>query len=258
MSGIIGSLRIARAVQVAAADHGIALVPFVTAGFPRPESFRDTLCALAEHAAVIEIGVPFTDPMADGVSIQRASRAALESGVTLRWILEQLRTLRQSLSTPLVLMSYLNPLLALGTDLAGACAAAGVAGLIVPDLPLEECAGWRRMLHGQGVGLIQMATPLTPAERLVELGRVTDGFLYAVTMSGVTGGSVGLNDEVCAYLDRARAACAAPVCAGFGVRTRADVARLRGHAHGAIIGSAMVECLGRGDDPAQFLAALRP
>jgi tryptophan synthase alpha chain len=249
--------RISSAIRAAAARGEPALVAYLTAGFPARERFREQLRSLAAVADVIEVGVPFTDPMADGVTIQRASLAALAQGVSLRWILAELATLR-GLRTPLLLMSYLNPLLAFGVRaLADAAAQAGVAGFIVPDLPLDESSELRAALGAHELALVQMVTPVTEPARLAALCAASEGFVYAVTMTGTTGRNVAVPDEVIAYLDRVRARTQLPVCAGFGIRTRAQVARLAGHVDGVVIGSALVELLERGEDPGAWLAALR-
>jgi len=247
--------RVANAIR--GARGGVALVAFVTAGFPRKEDFIAQLAAVAKQADVIEIGVPFTDPMADGVTIQRSSHAALSQGVTLRWILESLRTAPR-LAPPVLLMSYLNPLLAFGlAALADAAASAGVSGFIVPDLPYDEDAQMRTALGHHGLALIQMVTPVTSEARLRKLCAHSQGFVYAVTMTGTTGKTVAVPAEIEQYLDRVRAAAPVPVCAGFGIRTREQVKKLRGHVDGVIVGSALVEVLERGEDPAGFLAGLR-
>ena len=245
------------AIRAATAKGGPALVAYLTAGFPRRESFREHVRALASAADVIEIGVPFTDPMADGVTIQRASQAALAQGASLRWILAELQGL-EGVRAPRLLMSYLNPLLAFGLGrLAEGAARAGVAGFIVPDLPLEESAELRSALEPRGIALVQMVTPLTGPERLRALCAASRGFVYAVTMTGTTGRNVAVPDEVLAYLDRVRASSPIPVCAGFGIRSRAQVERLTGHVDGVVVGSALVEALERGEDPAAWLEALR-
>ena len=216
------------------------------------------LQALAQAADVIEVGVPFTDPMADGVTIQRASLAALAQGASLAWILEELAALR-GIGPPLLLMSYLNPLLAFGIGrLAASAAASGVSGFIVPDLPLDESSELRAALDEGKLALVQMVTPVTGAERLAQLCAGSEGFVYAVTMTGTTGRNVAVPAEVLAYLDRVRAIAALPVCAGFGIRSREQVERLRGHVDGVVVGSALVEVLERGEDPGEFLRALRP
>ncbi|HXQ63382.1 MAG TPA: tryptophan synthase subunit alpha [Steroidobacteraceae bacterium] len=256
---VAGHETIGAAIRAAGARGEPALVAYLTAGFPRRERFAADLKRVAASADVVEIGVPFTDPMADGMTIQRASHAAIAQGVSLAWILEQLTALAPRPTAPLLLMSYLNPLLAFGLDrLPRAARAAGVAGVIVPDLPYEECDELKQALGAQGVGLVQMVTPVTPPERLATLCRAAQGFIYAVTMTGTTGHSVAtVPDGVLAYLARVKAVAPIPVCAGFGIRSRAQVARLAGHVDGIVVGSALVEVLERGEDPAAFLGALR-
>ena len=245
------------AIRGAAARGGPALVAYLTAGFPQRAHFRGHLRALAAAADVIEVGVPFTDPMADGVTIQRASLRALAEGVSLRWILEELGALGE-LGAPLVLMSYLNPLLAFGIErLVVAAARAGVAGFIVPDLPLDESSTLRAALDEHGLALVQMVTPVTSAERLARLCAASEGFVYAVTMTGTTGHNVAVPDAVLDYLDRVRACSTLPVCAGFGIRGREQIERLRAHVDGVVIGSAIVELLERGADAAAWLRTLR-
>lgn len=254
-----GADQITQAIRAATAQGRPALVPFFTAGYPRRDDFPATLQAIGEVADVIEIGVPFTDPMADGMSIQRASHAALEAGVSLRWILDQLEGLGAAARprAPLLLMSYLNPLLAFGfAPLADRAAQCGVSGFIVPDLPFEESGELRDALAACGVALVQLVSPLTDDQRLPVVCGASGGFVYAVTTTGVTGGAGGLGESVGAYLDRVRAASPLPVCAGFGIRSAADVQRLAAHVDGVIVGSALVEALERGDAPAPMLQEL--
>jgi tryptophan synthase alpha chain len=249
---------ISRAIRNAAEAGRPALVGFLTAGFPRKEDFAAALVAIGEAADVVEIGVPFSDPMADGMTIQRSSRVALAQGVSLAWILHALEGMQQRPPAPLLLMSYLNPLLAFGLErLPGAARAAGVAGFIVPDLPFEESAEIREALDGEGLALVQMVTPVTPPARLERLCRAAQGFVYAVTMTGTTGKSVAVPDEVLDYMDRVRAVSPVPVCAGFGIRSAEQVARMAGHVDGVVVGSALVEVLERGENPAEFLRGLR-
>lgn len=249
--------RIASAIRAASRDGEPALVGYLTAGFPSRERFAEHVHALAGEADVLEIGVPFTDPMADGVTVQRSSQIALSQGVTLEWILDELRAMGP-LRAPILLMSYLNPLLAFGLDrLASTAIRAGVSGFIVPDLPFDESSLVRDAFGGAGLALVQMVTPVTRAARLANVCRASEGFVYAVTMTGTTGGSVSIPVDTIEYLDRVRAASTTPVCAGFGIRTAEHVARLRGHVDGVIVGSALVEVLERGEDPAAWLAKLR-
>ena len=249
---------VSAAIAAAHRDGRTALVGFLTAGFPRRERFRDDLAAVAAAADVVEVGVPFSDPMADGTTIQRASFAALANGVNLPWILGEVAAVTAAGGAPILLMSYLNPLLAYGLErLPRAAANAGVSGFIVPDLPFEERAELKAALDREGLALVQMVTPVTPRERLERLCADARGFVYAVTMTGTTGKAAAVPDDVLAYMDRVRAASRVPVCAGFGIRSREQVARFAGHVDGVVVGSALVEALERGEDPREFLASLR-
>jgi tryptophan synthase alpha chain len=250
--------RISAAIRRARADGRVALVPFMTAGYPDKSRFIDTLRQVASAGDVVEIGVPFSDPMADGVTIQRSSHAAICAGVTLRWILGELQS-AGDLGAPLVLMSYLNPLLAYGYDeLAADALKAGVCGFIVPDLPLEEGADLHAALEKRGLALIHLVTPATPPERMARLCAASRGFVYAVTIKGITGGTQALPGQVMNYLDEVKKLSGdVPVCAGFGVREAEQVRSLGAHADGVIVGSALVEQLEAGHDPAAFLGALR-
>jgi tryptophan synthase alpha chain len=252
-----GHESISAAIRTATARGDPALVAYLTAGFPSRDDFKQHVQAIAAAADVVEIGVPFTDPMADGVTIQRASHAALAQGVSLRWILAQLEAMPRA-KAPLLLMSYLNPLLAFGPEaLAAAAAQAGVAGFIVPDLPFDESAELRTALQTRGLALVQMVTPVTRPQRLEQICASSQGFVYAVTMTGTTGKSVAVPPEVTRYLDTVRSMSPVPVCAGFGVRGREQLDLLRDHVDGVVIGSALVELLEQGGDPARWLRALR-
>jgi tryptophan synthase alpha chain len=249
---------IGAAIRDARGRGGPAIIAYITAGFPRKAEFLQQLNLIGTAADVIEIGVPFTDPMADGPTIQRSSRVALEQGVSLRWILQQLSAASVKPKAPLLLMSYLNPLLAYGLDkLPADAAGAGISGVIVPDLPFEECAELRAALNERGLELIQFVTPVTPAPRMKMLCEAGGGFIYAVTMTGTTGKNVAVPEEVLEYFQRVRKVSPLPVCAGFGIRTREQIERLAPHVDGVIIGSALVEVLERNENPAAWLAALR-
>jgi tryptophan synthase alpha chain len=252
--------RISAAIR--AARGGTAIVAFVTAGYPLREKFREHLAQIGNEADVVEIGVPFTDPMADGMTIQRSSREALRQGVSLRWLFDELGAMQregQLPRAPLILMSYLNPLLAFGFGkLAAASAKSGVCGFIIPDLPYDEGEELRAALAPHGLALIQMVTPVTRPERMAKLCAASQGFVYAVTMTGTTGRTASVPGDVTRYLDGVRAVSKLPVCAGFGIRSREQVEQLNGHVAGVIVGSALVEVLESGQDPAAFLKALRP
>jgi tryptophan synthase alpha chain len=247
--------RISTAIR--GARGGTAIVAFITAGYPQREKFREHLAQIGNEADVVEIGVPFTDPMADGMTIQRSSREALRQGVSLRWLLEELTAMPRP-KAPLVLMSYLNPLLAFGFEkLAALSVKAGVCGFIIPDLPYDEGEDLRAALAPHGLALIQMVTPVTRPERLEKLCSASQGFVYAVTMTGTTGRTASVPGEVARYLDEVGAVSKLPVCAGFGIRSHEQVEQLHGHVAGVIVGSALVEVLENGQDPAAFLKSLR-
>jgi len=249
--------RVTTAIVSANDDGRTALVPFITAGYPEPKDFISVLRTVAAVGDVVEIGIPFSDPMADGMTIQRSSFEALQKGVSLAWIFDELEKSR-GIDAPLVMMSYLNPLLAFGYEqLAARALETGVCAFIVPDLPYEESEVIRNALEAQGIGLIQLVTPATPDDRLRTLCAASRGFVYAVTITGITGGDAGLPPDLAAYLDNVASIAAIPVCAGFGIRAAADVAAAGKHASGAIVGSALVEVLERGEDPTAFLQSLR-
>jgi len=253
-----GAASITAAIKAANADGRPALIPFMTAGHPNREGFEDHLLILERTADVIELGVPFTDPLADGVTIQRSSEVALKAGVTLNWILDALQQSASHRSTPVLLMSYLNPLLTMGyKTLAERCPSAGVAGFIVPDLPYEESAPIRAELEPQGLALVQLVSPVTTDDRMRLLCKASAGFVYAVTVTGVTGGEKQADHAaMLAYLDRVRSVSSLPVCAGFGIRDAAQVREIGAHADGVIVGSALVEVLEQEGDLQAFLKSL--
>ena len=253
----------AAAVEAAIRDPRVpgqpAIVAFLTGGFPALDAFTEHAGAVSQVADVLEIGVPFRDPMADGVTIQAASHTALDRGASLAGILERLTARRGDLGCPLLLMSYLNPLLAFGLErLAETAPAAGVAGFIVPDLPLDESTELNTLAMGHGLAHVQLATPATTDERLATLCTRSSGFVYAVTVNGTTGGGATPDrDAATAHLRRVKATASIPVCAGFGIKTADDVAALTGVVDGAIVGSALIAAIERGEDPARFVQQLR-
>jgi tryptophan synthase alpha chain len=249
---------ISEAIRTAKSRGRPALVSYVTAGFPNRETFLEQLAGIADASDVVEIGVPFSDPMADGPTIQRSSRVALAQGVSLKWILSELARPRAALRAPLVLMSYLNPLLAYGLErLPDDAARAGIAGFIVPDLPFEECEDVRAALAARGLALVQLVTPVTPIERVQMLCNASSGFVYAVTMTGTTGKNVALPAQALDYFERVKRISPLPVCAGFGIRSREQVDKLSPHVDGVVVASALVEMWERGEDPVAFLRTLR-
>ncbi|MBZ6378277.1 tryptophan synthase subunit alpha [Pacificimonas flava] len=230
-----------------------ALVTFVTAGDPSAEKTGDILDALVEGGAdVIELGMPFTDPMADGPSIQAGSLRALKGGMTLKGTLEIARAFRgRHPDVPLILMGYLNPALAYGPHFARDAAAAGVDGLILVDLPPEEDAELGGALRGEGLSLVRLATPTTDRNRLPAVLEGASGFLYYVSVAGVTGTRAADTADVAEAVGRIKAETDLPVAVGFGIRTAeqaADIARI---ADGVVVGSAIVDLIGENAaDPA--------
>jgi tryptophan synthase alpha chain len=253
-----------RMIRVAPRMRRLARIAFLTGGYPTMERFTQLLRRTVEAADVVEIGIPFSDPMADGATIQRTSHAALEAGASLAGILDAIEAAEFEGHTPLVLMGYLNPFLQFGLErLVERAATVGVTGFIIPDLPLEESSHLLSLCEAAGLALVPLVSPVTPQDRLEAICATARGFVYAVTVTGVTGGSVASGGDAAAahtraaYLDRVRAAAPVPVCAGFGIRSTSDLEPLKGHVDGFIVGSALIEAIDRGDDPANFLESLR-
>ena len=251
-----GAAFIERSIRAATERGHPAIAAFLTAGFPNMPSFGSLLDAVAAEADIVEIGVPFTDPMADGVTIQKSSRIALDAGVTLPWILDIVADAHRP--APIVLMSYLNPIIAFGIQaFVESARGVGVAGLIVPDLPYEESAPLREALEAGDLALVQLVTPVSPPARIGLLCEVSRGFVYAVTTTGTTGGNMQGRAAMFDYLDAVRAVSPVPVLAGFGIRGAEQVRAVSGHADGVIVGSALIEVLEGGDDPIAYLQQLR-
>ena len=240
-----------------------ALIPFITAGDPSLEATVPVMHALVDVGAdAIELGVPFSDPMADGPTIQRSSERALARGAGLRFVLECVRDFRErDEATPVVLMGYLNPVEIRGaTAFARDAAAAGVDGVLLVDLPPEEAGEFREAFSAAGIALVLLASPTTPPERLDTLCRDAQGYLYYVSFAGVTGASERLDaDAARARLRELRNRARAPVVAGFGIRDAASAAAMAADADGVVVGSALVASLADATDPADAAAAfLRP
>jgi tryptophan synthase alpha chain len=238
--------RIASAFGRAAEERRAALIAYVCAGDPSLEDTVRAVPKLAQAGAdLIELGIPFSDPISDGPVIQAAALRALRAGTTVRGVLEAVKRIREDgARVPLVLMTYLNPVLAYGVDaFASHAAAAGVDGAIIPDLPVDEAGAISGALTGAGLDLVLLAAPTTSRDRLARIGRETRGFLYFVSVAGVTGARSGLPPELPGQLAEARARSSVPVAVGFGVSTPEHARSLAGHAEGVIVGSALVRLL---------------
>lgn len=220
----------------------LGLVAYITAGDPTLEATRRIVLALAEAGAdVVELGVPFSDPLADGPVIQRASERALRSGTTLAGVLGLVRDLRTSTEVPLVLFSYFNPILQMGIEtFAEAAARVGADGVLVTDLTPEESEEYRKIVRGKGLDTIFLAAPTSSDERLRRIAEVSSGFLYLISRTGVTGQRDALPEDLPALLRRARAATLLPIAVGFGISLPGHVSVLGGLADAAVVGSALV------------------
>lgn len=240
---------IAAAFARARADGRVALVPYVMAGYPDEPVSEALAVALGEAGAdVIELGVAFSDPLADGATIQHASQRALENGMTLGKALALAARVHTRVATPLVLMGYYNPIFVYGlTRFCDEAARAGVAGLIVPDLPPEEAEPLRSAAAARGVELIFLVTPTSPDARIAQVaraaGKTGGGFIYCVSLSGVTGARSDLPDELPGFLARVRAATSLPLAVGFGVSRPEHVAMIGTLADGAVIASALINAV---------------
>jgi tryptophan synthase alpha chain len=250
MSDAAPSHRIAQAYAAARAEHRAALVGYLTAFDPdRARSLALLRAALRAGVDVLELGVPFSDPTADGPVVQNAMLRARAAGATLRGVLELATELRTGTSAPIILFSYANPLLQLGDRLGPSLRAAGIDGVLVVDLPAEHAAELREPLLAEGIAWVGLVAPTTPPARLPAAVGAATGFVYAVTLRGVTGAALDAErQELADQLRAIRSHTALPIAAGFGVREPAQAAALARHADGVVVGSALVEAAGRGED----------
>jgi tryptophan synthase alpha chain len=237
-----GAERIAGAFS--SAPGRAALMPYMMGGFPDlPGSLRVGEQLVASGADLIELGVPFSDPLADGPAIQAAGQRALEAGATFENVLEQVAA-PLTPTVPVVAMAYVNPLLKRGFEqVAGRLAELGVAGLIVPDLPAEEATELRAACDGAGLALVPLVAPTTPPDAVEEIAALARGFVYVVSVTGVTGERSELPPELPAVVERVRSAAAVPVAVGFGIATPGQVAAVGEIADGVIVGSRLVRTI---------------
>jgi tryptophan synthase alpha chain len=256
-----GIERIAEAFESARANgRRAALMPYLMGGFPDLDTSRRIGLAYADSGAdLVELGVPFSDPLADGPVIHAAGTAALRAGANLHDVLEVGRAIAERV--PVVVMCYANPIFARGLErFAAALAEVGASGLIVPDLPLEESAEARRACDERGLALVPLVAPTTPAGRLARIGAQARGFLYTVSLTGTTGERSGLHDGLAGVVARAAACTEVPVAVGFGISTPAQAAAAAdAGADGVIVGSRLVRAAGEGGvhgDPVSAVGAL--
>ena len=223
-------------------EGGKGFIPFVTAGDPNAETSVAIILKLAALGAdVIEIGVPFSDPMADGPTIQRSSQRALEHGVNVEEVLAMAGQVRRQTDTPMVLFSYLNPLLSYGFEkLARDAARSGIDGILITDAIDQEAVGFSTILNDSGLDLISLIAPTTTDERLEKIAKRSSGFLYAVSRAGVTGAADNVGTEAAKLVERGRTFTDLPIAVGFGISTRQQILDVWGFADAAVVGSAIV------------------
>jgi tryptophan synthase alpha chain len=235
----------------------VKLIPYLMAGYPdRERSVAQGLAYARAGAAALEVGIPFSDPLADGPAVQRAGQTALECGMTVRGALAVAAAVAEG-GAPVVLMTYLNTVLAYDERrFAADAAAAGVAGVIIPDLPAEEAephAGW---LRSAGLDVVFMVAPTSPDSRIVSIAERSSGFVYCVTVKGVTGARAELPAGLERLLGRVRSATDLPVAAGFGISRPEHIRDLLGHADAAVVASALLDRVHRGEDPLELVVEL--
>ena len=223
-----------------------ALIAFVPGGWPEPDATPGIVRAMLEGGAdAVELGVPFSDPLADGITNQAAYQQALDGGITQDAVLDTVRALRDDgVSAPLLLMGYFNPMLAAGTEsFARSAAAAGVDGLIVVDLPVEGAAELAKPARAHGVHLVYLLAPTSTAERIEAVGEHGSGFVYCVSVTGVTGARTRLPEELPAFIARVRQRAALPLAVGFGISAREHVEEVGRFADAVVVGSAVVQTI---------------
>ena len=222
-----------------------AFVPYIMAGDGGIETLKPTILKLQQiGVSAIEVGIPFTDPVADGPTIEQAGERALAHGVTLKKVLDELQSFAQEIRIPLVVMTYLNPILAYGIEaFAEDAKLSGVQGLIVPDMPFEESALLHDALKENGIALVQLVSLMSPPERIKKLAAASEGFVYAVTVNGITGERASFATELAGHFANLKAASNIPVLAGFGISTTEHVKSFGDIADGVIVGSKIVTAL---------------
>jgi len=261
---VTGAIHISQAFDQARKQGRAALMPYFTLGYPDAERSLEIIRAVAQSGAdLIELGMPFSDPLADGPTIQRSTQQALAQGMTVRRCLELTSDLRKrGVELPLLLMGYLNPILSYGEErFAFDAAASGADGLIIPDLPPEEAGVLKGACQDAGLAQVYLLAPTSTVERIqLAVGR-SSGFVYLVSVTGVTGERTALPDDLVEFIQRVRETTDKPLAVGFGISTPEQVAQIGRLADGVIVGSALISAVSSGKDPicgaTEFIANLR-
>jgi tryptophan synthase alpha chain len=245
--------RITQKLQTLTARNEKALACFITVGFPTIDATVPFVREIEKGGAdIIELGMPFSDPLAEGPIIQHSSQVALSQGTTLNIVLSQVKTIRQHSNIPIVLMGYLNPILCYGAErFFHTAAQAGVDGMVLPELTYEESGRFKSILEDAELGNILLVTPTTPAKRIAMIDRVSSGFLYCVSTTGVTGSTSRTTSGN--YISKVKkSAKINSVLVGFGIKTPEDARRIAQHADGVIVGSALICKITQGETPQQL------
>jgi len=231
------------------------VIPFLTAGYPsKKDTAQMVLAAEKSGAAMVELGMPFSDPLADGPIIQAANQKAIKNGVNISWIIKVVKEIRIESEIPLALMGYINPIINYGIEkFIHDCNLAGVDGLIIPDLPPEEADDLLKLANDVGICIILLVAPNTENDRIREISKLAGSLIYCVAILGITGESGANRDELQQYMKRVEENSECPFVVGFGVKERADVVEINRMAHGAVIGSAIIEQLHNSSVPVNVI-----
>jgi len=240
---------LSRITSVFARANHTALIPYITVGYPSVETTLKAVPLLASSGCdIIELGIPFSDPLADGTTIQRASYESLRQGVTPRVCFEVAQELRRRVEIPLVFMTYYNPVLKFGLEqFCSKCAEVGIDGLIIPDLPPEEGEELEKSTRRHGLDLIYLLSPASTEERINLVAGRSSGFIYLVSLTGVTGARDKLSEELEGFVARVKARTEKPLCVGFGVSTPEQARRIAKVADGVIVGSRIIQLIKEGN-----------
>lgn len=245
-----GRTRITNAFAQAQTSRSAALMPYFTLGYPDRETSLAVIEAIAPYCDLLELGVPFSDPLADGPTIQQSTQKSLENGTTAADCLGMVRELRaRGVDTPAMLMGYYNPILAFGeAAYVQAAADAGVQGFIVPDLPPEEADTLEALANDAGLALVHFLAPTSNPQRIADVVRRAQGFIYLVSVTGVTGARTNMAHDLGAFVARVRAQAAVPLAVGFGIGSPETAAQVGAMADGVIVGSALINAVNAADD----------
>ena len=223
------------------------VIPYLTAGYPlKEDTVRMVIAAESAGAAMVELGMPFSDPLADGPVIQASNQIAIENGVTISWILETVSKIRKQSEIPIALMGYINPIIKYGLSLfISECKESGVDGLIIPDLPVEEAGDFMELSKQNGISPILLVAPNTPDIRIKIISELAGDLIYCVAILGITGSEGASDDDLKSYLIRVNKYSVCPYVVGFGICERSDVINVNKMAHGAVVGSAIIQDIQR-------------